>query len=184
MKFWRDKVEMPTWLLFGIIACLCVTLALMWCGCAERDAQIAVQTALTISAEGVQAAGVALNEEMPDLVKRAATQAEDACPDPCSTEDFTTHLDEKLLPLSNAVKGIKLAKTSLLVAQGAQDIWVATGELPDTAPICKGVAAAVGPIPQLISDAGVKNVPEQVKALAGPAVNIGCDMIARWAKSR
>jgi len=155
---------------------------LLLAGCAERDAQIAVQTALTVSAEGVATAAEALNEETPGLVKTATVAAEDACPDPCSLGDFATHLDEKLLPLSNAVKGLKLAKSSLLIAQGAQDTWVASGELPDTAPLCKGIAEAVTPIPQLLTDAGVKNIPEQVSRLAGPAVNIGCDMIARWSK--
>lgn len=154
----------------------------VFAGCAERDAQIAVQTALTISAEGVATAGEVMNDEMPQLVKRASVAAEDACVDPCSTEAFTTHLDEKLMPMVRALKGVKLAKASLLVAQGAQDVWVATGELPDTDPLCKAVAETVTPIPQLLSDAGVKNIPEQVSRLAGPATQIGCDMIARWAK--
>ncbi len=154
------------------------------CGCTTRQAQVATQTALTATAEGVSVAAEVLNEQTPELVKTAAAEAEVACPDPCSRETYTDYLDEKLLPLNRAVTGLKVARDACFVAQGTQDAWVASGELPDTAPLCKALGAAVSPVPQLLTDAGVKNVPAEVSALAGPATELVCGAVSRWMKGR
>lgn len=186
LDMWGFKVEADerVWgfvlLVIAIFATICI--GGIFGGCAERDAQIAVQTALTVSAEGVQTAADVMNEQGPDLVKRAQVAAEEACADPCSTEAFTAELDSKLLPVTRAMTGLKVARDSLVVAQGGMNIWIATGELPDTDPLCKDLGDAVGPVPRLLTDAGVKNIPAQVTALAGPTAQIACDMIARWAK--
>jgi len=86
--------------------------------------------------------------------------------------------------------GVKLAQDSLDIAQGAQKVWVATGALPDTGPLCKGLSDAVEPVPRLLKDAGVKGIPVEVEALAGEATEfldvgeggaaVGAVLVADW----
>jgi hypothetical protein len=167
------------------VAVALVLAALVLCalaGCSTRQAQVATQTALNTTAAGIEQANKALVEEEPRLSKEAAVRVWRDCPAPCS--DFETRYDTEYEPVTKAIKGVKIARDACFVAQGTQDAWVATGSLPDTGPLCKGLADTVGPVPALLSDAGVKNIPSEVEALAGPGTQIVCDVVSGWVKNR
>lgn len=160
-----------------------LVLAVLWlCGCTTREAQVATQTALDELAVGVKVAGEALADETPRLSKLAAAEVWRQCPAPCAT--FEADYNAAFSKVTAAIKGMKIARDSLHVAQGAQDVWVATGELPDTGPLCDGIGEAVGPLPTLLTDAGVENIPEQVSKLAGPLATVACDVVSDWVKNR
>lgn len=182
MKDFLEGCEECMWkLLPGVV----LTLAVLWLyGCAERDAQRAVQASLTTLADGTVIADKAIADETPRLSKEAAVRAEAKCPAPCSDEAFGAVYDLEMTKREKAVQGVKLAQDSLLVAQGAVKIWIGTGVLPDTKLLCEGIADTVTPIPVLMQDAGVKNIPPEVEAFTGPVVKIGCDTISRWIKER
>ncbi|MFA4975037.1 MAG: hypothetical protein WC683_20730 [bacterium] len=178
-SLWEDYVAVVWRLLPGAL----LVLAVLWLyGCTTRQAQVATQTALNETSVGVETAHKALIEETPRLSKEAGARVWHACPAPCAA--FDPRYEAEFEPVTKAFTGIKIARDSLHIAQGTQDIWVATGELPNTDPLCDGISKTVGPIPRLLTDAGVKNIPSEVEAFAGPGSKIVCDIVSGWIKRR
>jgi hypothetical protein len=157
-------------------------IVLVLVGCSTRNAQVATQTALNATAAGVVVARDALAEEVPRLSKLAAAEVWRQCPAPCP--DFDVRYETTFEPVAKAIVGVKVAQDALDIAQGVQNTWVASGLLPDTDPLCKGLGDAVAPVPRLLKDAGVKGVPVEVEALAGPGTQIACDVVSGWVKRR
>jgi len=84
--------------------------------------------------------------------------------------------DASMAPLDRAVDGLEVAVEALRVAQAALDAWVATGQLPDTGPLCRALGDALAPLAGLLDQAGVDVPP--VVAGAGPAVEAICVVVA------
>jgi hypothetical protein len=165
----------PT-LLSTLLAGVFIIWVLLGSGCAARQAQVATQTSLTGLAELVDAGDEALATAIPGLTEDAIERARDRCSTSCP-DPLALYADE-VAPLDRAVDGLEVVAASLRVAQGAQDTWVSTGALPDTAPLCLALGDAVDAMPGLLDECGV-DLPPGLDG-AGAIVTTVCAAWAAW----
>jgi hypothetical protein len=148
-------------------------------GCGLQRAQVAVQSSLTGLAEGIDAADRALVAEIPEQRDAAIAGARTRCA-VTLCQDPLVYYDEAMAPLDRAADGLEVAVEALHVAQAAQDAWVASGDLPDTDPLCEALSEGLGTVPDLLDEAGV-DVPAGLSGLSG-VLDMICGVVARWVR--
>lgn len=162
----------------GTVACL-VTLTLT--GCAERDAQRAVQASLTGLAHGVDAADQLVNERWPGAAEEArATVLRERESDPEMTVEAGMARYEALMAAWNrglqAMRGIR---ELLHVGQSAVDIWIGTGEMPASwSRFCDGIEQGIEGLLRFLEVVGV-DPPEALSGAASYASE-ACALAAPW----
>jgi len=149
-------------------------------GCTERRAQVAVQTALTAAAEGVDAADRVVDEGLPAAFERAGDQAlaecAGSCPDPMA-------IARRILrPWTAAVTGLRHATDTLHVLQDGLDLWIATGQLPDWGLVCEEAEQTFGSLLSLFASAGLQ--PPALLSTVQPHVSTACELVVSFARSQ
>lgn len=158
--------------------CRCVWVLLFLAslaGCSTGRAQVAVQTALTASAEAVAAADRVVAAGIPEAGELAVTAVAAECPPPCA--DWRERYRSEMAPWTRAVEGLEATHAALLLAQAGLDLWVSTGDLPGSwGETCDAAGEAVSALVELLGAVGVE-VPAML-AEAGPAVSALCRVAA------
>lgn len=141
---------------------LVVALPVLLLGCAQRDAQIAVQASLTGLAHGLRAAD--------EVVAETITNEE--------PEVFLARREQ----WHAVVTGLEHASGLLHVGQAALTVWVVSGRLPaeDWGPFCESIEGAVAAVLVLLDTVGVP-VPQRLHD-AVPMTATICVVAARWAR--
>jgi hypothetical protein len=115
------------------IALLAAALGLIGSGCAARDAQIAVQSSLTAMAEGVQSADAAAaplaREAAQELIAELQPRVDSG---EITREEALEAYDRGMQNWGRLVMSLEGAKIVLRLGQSAVDVWIATGNLPDS----------------------------------------------------
>jgi len=150
---------------------------LLLTGCAERRAQVAVQSALTGLAHGFDAADAIVASEAAEAA--VAARAQVLMEHPGDVEAGLARYDELMTPWTGAVLVLRTTRSALLLAQGGVTVWIETGELPATwAPLCDGVEQAVAGLLELLEELGV-DVPDEITRLR-PLASTVCQLAGPW----
>jgi len=146
-------------------------------GCAERQAQVSVQNALNVMAEGVSSVDEIVSREIPDRASAARSQV--------LSEEYTDvevgmarymALMRDWYELTDA---LEIAHESLRIGQGALDVWVNSGDLPEEwGEFCGGIGDALQAIVRLLGECGI-NVPESIEG-AVPWASSVCEIAGRY----
>lgn len=168
------------------IAVPAICLAILCAGCnAERDAQIAVQAALTGLAHGVHAADTALQPRYAEAADEAQEQVLEereaalAAGDTYTVEHGMERYDELIEPYEAALTALRAIRSVLYVGQGALDSWVGSGELPNAwGSFCGGIEDAVQGVLSTLASIGVE-VPATVVSLSNFA-DTACETAGPW----
>lgn len=167
--------------LWHIITVIALTgLAFCSTGCTEKRAQVAVQTALTAAAEGVDATDQVVDEALPAAVERAGNQASEECAGSCP--DPMAIAVRLLEPWTNAVTGLRHAVNTLQALQSGLNLWIATGQLPDWGPLCTEAEATYGSLLALIAATGLQ--PPALLSTVAPHIDTVCTTMAAFIASR
>lgn len=158
-----------------------VLVPLLLLGCAERQAQVAVQTALSSLAHGLEASDALVAEAIPQAASRARTQVlEERESDPGMTVDEAMARYEHLMGAWNqTVTALRAVRASLYVGQDAVTAWVQSGDLPASwGTFCGAIEAGVRDLLRLLEECGVE-VPEIVLGIAGYSAQ-ACEIAGPW----
>jgi hypothetical protein len=154
----------------GLVLAAIAAGALAGQGCAERQAQTAVQTSLTAMAEGVVTIATVTRDGYPAARQQAQDDASDWCREqglePRQCPAGYERAREALEPWRDLREAIPILTSALRLGQAATDIWVQTGELPDQwGSFCEAIGDATSEVARLIEVCGV-DVPESVMGIA------------------
>lgn len=104
--------------------------ALFFFGCAERQAQTAVQASLTVLASGLEQADRVVEARLPGAGnlarKNVATNHSDA-----TFDEMMSFYDQEMLPWATAVERMEEVRVVLYAAQAATSLWIASGILSE-----------------------------------------------------
>lgn len=159
----------------GIV--LVVGLAVLLSGCAERKAQVSVQSALTALAHGLDAADAIVADRT--ATAAAVARAEVLEEFPGDVVAGLARYDEIMAPWTRTAVALRTTRSALLLAQGGVTAWVETGALPAAwAELCAGVEQAFGALLDMLEGLGI-DVPDAVGALR-PASGTICRIAGPW----
>lgn len=154
------------------IACLAALLSLLTIGCAEQQAQRAVQASLTSLA-----AGVAAVDEI--AAPRAQSAAEEARAQTLAEGAGIERYDQIMEAWEELVTGLRAARHALYAAQAALDAWVhGAGLLADPAIFCGDLETAVGALGGLLEAVGIE-LPAAYTSAVG-YVDVACVAVTRY----
>ncbi len=170
---------------FLVLTILCV-------GCAERQAQVAVQSSLTSLAHGVQAASGIVAEQMPTAAEAArqamleerrncaeADTADPRCHPVGDVAAWMANYESRLSVWNEGILALRGVQDSLYVAQAAVTAWVEVGSLPSSwGPFCVSIEGGVQGILTMLGGIGV-DVPPVLGAASGFASEI-CELAGPW----
>jgi hypothetical protein len=136
--------------------------------CSTQQAQFATQTALNAVAESVTATDRVVAGLIPERAEQARAETDrvlsrcdDNCPNPMDI------YDGEMRPLYNTIDAIEAVGAALILAQSGLDIWIATGEMPESWDgLCEGIQDAVNALIEVLQMAGV-DIPDLVTRGSG-----------------
>lgn len=155
--------------------------ALVFAGCAERQAQRAVQVAMTSLAHGLDATDQVISERWPHAAALAREQViREREADPAMTVEFGMNRYDQLMANWNLVLTVmRSVRSSLYVGQAAMDSWLSVGELPRTwEDFCSSIGELIGTLVALLDTLDVER-PEPLSSaqvFAGEA----CTLARPW----
>jgi len=156
-------------------------LSLSLLGCAEQQAQVAVQASLTALATGLAATDEAVADAWPDAAAEARAHAvREYAGD---VESGLERYDVLMRPWTETVDALREARAALYLAQGGVTVWIESGDLPDGwEPLCAGVGLAVSALLELLQPLDLE-LPAAVPLLAGYATQ-ACAAAGPWIAGR
>jgi hypothetical protein len=167
-------------------------LSFLCAGCAERQAQVAVQSSLTGLAHGVQAASEIIAEEMPtaaESARQAMLEERRNCAEADTTDPrchpvgdvaaWMANYESRLSVWNDGITALRGVQDSLFVGQAAVAAWIASGNLPAAwAPFCGSIEEGVQAVLSMIGSVGV-DVPPVLEAMSGFASE-ACELAGPW----
>ena len=159
-------------------------LVFLMCGCAERQAQTAVQTSLTALASGLnQADDVYVSGRIATAAEETRTSVASEHPDARPDEMMSLYI-EAMHPWYTAVDRMEEVRVILQTAQVAVTTWIATSVLPaDWGVFCTTAGEQFELLVQAIDDVTDEEIPPEI-ANAGPAVTLVCGMAESYFTGR
>ena len=160
--------------------------ALVFTGCAERKAQMAVQVAMTSLAHGLDATDQVIAERWPDAASTARDQViQEREADPAMTVEFGMNRYDQLMGGWYAVLEVmRSIRGSLYVGQAAFDLWLSAGNLPRSwEDFCSGIGELLGTLIALLDTLDVER-PEPLTSapvFAGEACTLAKPWVERLA---
>lgn len=154
----------------GFVVLLCV-------GCAEKQAQRAVQVTMTGLAHALDATDAVVDP----LFRNVATESRERVVQEREenrniTFDEGMHRYRELMDgWYQLIEGLVIFKRTLLIGQSALDIWVTSGNLSDDwIGFCSSIGDATSSLVTLLGEVGV-NIPESLSAIL-PHVGTMCNI--------
>jgi len=179
----RDRIVMKSQIAQkGAVLLAIAAGAVLGQGCAERQAQTAVQTSLTAVAEGVSTVYDVSLEEYPAALARAREEADAWCAPrlPAECPEGFDRVQDTMAPWAALRDTLAPLSASLLVGQSAVDAWVRSGELDGGRwrPFCEALGEGVDRVVELVEACGL-TLPEPVTALAEQG-HLACTLAGAW----
>jgi len=109
---------------------LMLVFVLISTGCAERQAQVAVQSSLTILATGVAQADEEVRDRISDAGNVARTKVV-AERQGSNLEQMLSFYDQEMQPWTTAVERLEEVRAILQLGQVSVNMWIATGDMGD-----------------------------------------------------
>jgi hypothetical protein len=173
------------------IPSLVISLSLVCVGCAERQAQVAVQGSLTGLAHGVHTASELIAERMPTAAEAArqamlaerrscaeASESEE-CPPQDDMEAWMENYEERLSVWNDGITALRAVQETLLVGQAALTAWVEHGSLPASwGTFCGSIEDGVQGVLSMLEAVGV-DVPDALQGAFGFASE-ACELAGPW----
>jgi hypothetical protein len=170
---------------FFVLAILCV-------GCAEKQAQVAVQSSLTGLAHGVQASSEIVAERMPTAAeearqamlaeRRACAESEAPGPDchpPGDIAAWMANYESRLSVWNDGILALRGVQESLFIGQAALTAWIESGALPASWGVfCGAIEEGVQSILSMLGVVGV-DVPPALGAASNFASE-ACELAGPW----
>lgn len=169
-----------------------ITMSLICAGCAERQAQVAVQSSLTGLAHGVHAADEIVAERMPTAAEEARSamleerrvcgEAEPPDPD-CPAQDdmpaWMSRYESRMETWNTGVTALRGVRESLYIGQAAVTAWIEAGSLPASwGTFCGSVGDGLASVLEMLEVVGV-DVPPELQAASGFASR-ACELAGPW----
>jgi hypothetical protein len=159
-----------------LFALLLLSAALL--GCSVRRAQVNVQTGLTTLAEGLRATDSIVADRAESFADESMEYAEEQVASNPEANGFDIYR-ERMEPWYSLVRGLEVTRSALLLGQAAFDIWVSSGELPESwGDFCRDISNALSSLVSLLENTGV-DTPERLTR-ATPSAELVCTLAVAY----